>query len=1569
MSGGSWLKPILSTLALTFAAAAAGAAAGQSPPPPPEHYTRDARGVDLVTGRFTYATIEVAIGAGVGAMVHARVQVQGIWYDIGVGRALCDTSGCAVVVHGQTEYFTGSGTYAPTQNTGSTLTYDANTGVYSYRRADGTTYAFNQYIYDPTQEGAQLTRRIDPNGLVTDYSYLTQAWCVDRDEWGECIGYLNFSRLQSYGNTAGYRLHYQYVSDDVNLDRDGFFAVAKVTGFNAAVDYCAPTAPSCTFSRTWPSATYSRESLGGLDFAEVVTDELGRETRYVSRYGGPGERTYSIRLPGSTIDDVEVFFPAPDYAYTVTDATGLWTYERDIVGGDFQIAVTGPEGQELKVLSDTSIGRAIKVTDALDQEWTYAYSGGRLSEATAPEGNKVQYTYDARGNVTQARQVDKSGTQDIVTSATYATSCVGNVACNSPLTTIDPLGRVTEYDWDEDHGGLLSVTEPAPASGQPRPQTRYAYAAQTAWYKNSSGTIVAAPSSVTLPVQISACATGSTCAGTADEVRTSVTYGASGVANNLLVTQTAGGSGAVPNMAVTSLTHTPNGDVQTVDGPLPSSDDLTLYRYDDGRRMIGAVGPDPDGAGPRLNRAQRITYDARGQVSLAEQGTTPGYTDTDWANFVALQKAAQGYDAWGRPIRSELQGANGTVHALAQTSYDVAGRPECLAVRMNPAVFATVTADACVRGTQAGFGPDRIVRTTYDVLGRPSSTTAAPGLPEAITESVTYTDNGLPRTLTDGEGNVSILEYDGFDRPSRLRYPNPTGGGTSTTDFDAWTYDEASNVLTESRRGTTLTYAYDALDRLIQATAPSTPVRGYGYDLLGRLTTAHNDEELWQTFTYDALGRTVSERWFVWGVMDYAYDAAGRRTRITWPSSGPGAWFVDYDWDVYDGLTAVRENGAVSGPGVLATYAYDDLGRRTSATLGNGATTTWAYDAVSRLSGLTFDPAGTADDLTITYVHDPAGGIVQRTLSDGDYGWAPVTGSTSYQNDGLNRVTSAGGTAVTYDGGQNAVTAPGTPTLTFDGLNRLKTGGGISLGYEPMGRVYSFYGGPAEVTTMIYAGDQLAAEYDHDQALLLRRHVPGAGLDDVVATVAADGTRTWLSADERGSVMALTNASGAVTQINAWDEYGVPRPGNAGTFQYAGQMWLGFANLQHSRARAYDPTLGRFRQTDPIGYAAGANLYAYVGADPVNFVDPWGLMQDPVRGISGAQCFYRGGFPTNQLSSTPPLYICAPRPSFDGVMAWGRGVGGSARVGGSAYDGAFGGCLASGDCGGPGVMGTAEQVAFKAVVAGISKQNAWMAEPVLLVMPSAWFARFGTAGRIAGRLCNCFVEDTLVHTADGLKPIQDIQVGDLVLSRDEATGQTAYKPVTALLAGSERQIWEVSVETVDAVGASRTETFGTTDEHPWRLVGGEWRETAELEPGDRLVTADGREASVTAIARTDRLERTYNFEVEGYHTYFVGEVGAWVHNVCRGVYEFVANSGRIYVGQSANVAVRLRFHRWTGRLPVESSVSFTPVAGGRTARRIAEQTRMNELGGVRRLDNRINAIAENHWARYGIPVP
>jgi RHS repeat-associated protein len=559
-----------------------------------------------------------------------------------------------------------------------------------------------------------------------------------------------------------------------------------------------------------------------------------------------------------------------------------------------------------------------------------------------------------------------------------------------------------------------------------------------------------------------------------------------------------------------------------------------------------------------------------------------------------------------------------TVTSVTQYAYDAAGRPTCTAVRMNPAAFGG-QADACALGTQGVDGPDRITYTEYDNADRVIKVTSGYGSGDPrVEKTVTYTDNGQEQTVADGKatgtadgrGNLTTYEYDGFDRLVKVRYPNASGTGSSTTDYEQYGYDDANNRASWRRRnGATVAFTYDALNRA------NNGLRGeaYAYDNLGRRTSATYAGGSGSA-TYDALGRMASET-TNGKTLSYKYDLAGHRTRITWPDN----FYITYDYDLAGAMTAVREYQTTTGPGVLASYFYDNLGRPTSLWRGNSLVTSYGYDAASRLTCLSHAATCPNAGATWTFAYTAAGQVKARTAANSLYEWTGAQASKSYTVNGLNQLTQAAEATLAYDARGN-LKSDGARTYCYgDLLNNLTSvwSGVIdcaalpanpiaSLAYEPTGRLWQVSASGA-TTNLLYSGPDLVAEYDGGGALV-RRYAPGAGTDAPIVWYEGAGVsdRRWLLADPQGSIVAVTNGAGTSIATNTYDEYGIPAAGNSGRFQYTGQIWIPEIGLYHYKARAYSPTLGRFLQTDPIGYGAGLNWYAYVSNDPLNRTDPTG---------------------------------------------------------------------------------------------------------------------------------------------------------------------------------------------------------------------------------------------------------------------------------------------------------------------------------------------------------------------------
>ncbi|QJS14625.1 hypothetical protein HKX69_27410 [Streptomyces argyrophyllae] len=145
--------------------------------------------------------------------------------------------------------------------------------------------------------------------------------------------------------------------------------------------------------------------------------------------------------------------------------------------------------------------------------------------------------------------------------------------------------------------------------------------------------------------------------------------------------------------------------------------------------------------------------------------------------------------------------------------------------------------------------------------------------------------------------------------------------------------------------------------------------------------------------------------------------------------------------------------------------------------------------------------------------------------------------------------------------------------------------------------------------------------------------------------------------------------------------------------------------------------------------------------------------------------------------------------------------------------------------------------------------------------------------------CNCFLAGTDVLMGDGktTKDIEDVKVGDKVLTTDPQTGRTTAQRVTRrIVTDTDKHFNELSVATEDGI-----EKLTATHEHPfWSPSRHDWVQAGDLKPGMTLRTDDGRTVIITANRPFTTHARTYNLTVENVHTYYVlaGETPVLVHN-------------------------------------------------------------------------------------------
>lgn len=999
----------------------------------------------------------------------------------------------------------------------------------------------------------------------------------------------------------------------------------------------------------------------------------------------------NVPLVGSFVRDGVTW----TYAYTNPQPNpgnfGSYTYSN--------LAVTGPNGYSMSyAIGQVGSGPGggftqiiNSVTDAIGRQTSYQYDGGmRPTRATLPEGNYTQIAYDNCGNVTTKTSVAKvgSGLANIVESAVYPSdaTCLGlGVSQYRPSTSTDARGKVTNYTWNSD-GQLTQQDDPADAAGVRR---------RTINDYTVTGTL-------SRKTKVRVCAAGAnplTCSGNPLS-QTDYTYvGNTFLPATVIVTDN---SNCNPSCVTETTTYTydPWGHVASSQGPMNGTPGTKYFRYDQYGRKVWEIGA-ADGTNPATAKrlAKRFTYrPSDDKVMLVETGTVtcPTNCNTDVLTLTLLEQTDTTYDPRRYPIE-EATSSGGTRYRVTDRSFLDRGLNDCTTVRMNLAGLPVPPASpipACTLATTGTQGPDRITKNLYDNAGqllkiqKAFLITTANGFPQTLQQdyvTYAYTNNSKQQFVTDANGNKAQFTWDGFDRLSKWNFPSPTTPGTvSTTDFEQYSYDAAGNRLSLRRRdGRTLTFTYDNLNRMLSKLIPDgcppiqPPGTGcpaasatrdvfYGYDILGRQLTAKFDSIGGAdgiTNAYDSFGNLMSSTISMAGFsksITSVYNPDNLRTRVTHPDSQA----FTYDYDTRDRLKGVYEGiGTGTSLDGIIWNADDTLASRLEGA-GGGGSANYSYDPIGRLSGQTDAfPAAPASNVQWNFQINQASQILSETRDNDAYAFTGIpTANKGYAVNGLNQYTAVAGTGHTYDANGN-LTGDGTNAYIYDGENRLvsaiASGVTTALTYDPMGRLWQVVKGAAN-TRFLYDGDALVAEYNSG-GILSQRYVHGSNLaaDDPLVWYEGGTTKRYLHADHLGSIVATTNASSAPT-INAYDEYGVPKSGNVGRFQYTGQIWLSEVGLYHYKARLYSPTLGRFLQTDPVGYEGGLNLYAYVGDDPIDGTDPSGNC--PVQTCKGGDMAEIEGGSDSQASSSRIPTVKAEPPAKDGSVTVNRTTNGPATA-------------------------------------------------------------------------------------------------------------------------------------------------------------------------------------------------------------------------------------------------------------------------------------------------------------------
>ena len=677
----------------------------------------------------------------------------------------------------------------------------------------------------------------------------------------------------------------------------------------------------------------------------------------------------------------------------------------------------------------------------------------------------------------------------------------------------------------------------------------------------------------------------------------------------------------------------PNGLLTTLQynlrGKLVSSTtgtQITSYSYDATQELTQITLPDASALAYHYDIAHRL-------VGITDTlGNTINYTLDNMDNRLSAQvsdasntlvkKQAQAFDNLSRLAQS-IGAQNQTTHI----SYDANGN-------------TTSVSDPLGNTTTIAYDSLNRLVNSIDPMGSATS--------------VNHDSHDNPLSVIDPLNHQTDYGYDGFNNRVTVSSPD---SGQSQTNFDA-----SGNATSKTDAlGKVVNYTYDALNRVTQINTSNTPV-SFAYDQgangVGHLTNM-TDASGTTNWLYNAQGQLISKSLSTGTLVfstHYAYNANGQLIKMTYPSGK----IVQLSYNSNGQIVSLSEGGLPLVSGIT----YQPFGAAGNWLFGNGVATARnfdldgrmvAYDLGNRSRQLSYDAAGRIIAYTDTnlnydqgFAYDAASRLTGFTdaIAQMGYGY-DANGNRTEETNGLHvknfNTDGAGNKLLSIT---NAKLQP-VKTFSYDAAGRLLSNGQTSFSYDDRGRMVQAsniamgveqytVNGLGQRTSKINSNAGTYFSYDEAGHLIGEYNQAGGAihetvwLGDMPVAVVKGKKHYFVHTDHLNAPRAISDAGGVVVWTWDSDPFGADIADKSGAalfdkgvnedpdqdgvnFVYnlrlPGQYFDKGAKLNHNGFRDYDPKLGRYVESDPIGLWGGLNPYTYVSNNPLRYIDPLGLEQ------------------------------------------------------------------------------------------------------------------------------------------------------------------------------------------------------------------------------------------------------------------------------------------------------------------------------------------------------------------------